>query len=82
MGCRNSLCAQARGHYPAEVGNYWIEAVGWVGSIVLVISLLQTRVVRLRVINLVGSAILIGYNVVIEVWPMVGLNVVLTLVDK
>jgi hypothetical protein len=58
-----------------------IEIVGWVGSAVLVVSLLQTRVVRLRLVNLVGCLILLGYNWVIEVWPMVGLNVVLALIN-
>jgi hypothetical protein len=58
-----------------------IEVIGWVGSAVLVISLLQTRVVRLRLINLVGCLILLGYNWVIGVWPMVGLNVVLALIN-
>ncbi|ANS79898.1 hypothetical protein SGUI_2502 [Serinicoccus hydrothermalis] len=59
----------------------WIEIVGWVGSTILVVSLLQTRVLRLRWINLVGCVVLIGYNAVIEVWPMVGLNVVLALIN-
>ncbi|GAA6527149.1 YgjV family protein [Intrasporangium sp. DVR] len=56
---------------------WWLEAVGWVGSAVLVWSLVQTRLHRLRIINLVGSLILMGYNLAIGVWPMVGLNVVL-----
>lgn len=58
-----------------------IEIVGWIGSLVLVISLLQTRVVRLRIINLLGSLILLIYNAVIMVWPMVGLNTVLVLIN-
>ncbi|HKJ11123.1 MAG TPA: hypothetical protein VJ976_01895 [Ornithinimicrobium sp.] len=59
----------------------WLEVLGWTGSVVLVISLLQTRILRLRLINLAGSLILAFYNVVIEVWPMVGLNVVLSLIN-
>ena len=54
-----------------------LELVGWFGSTVLVVSLLQTRVMRFRVLNAVASAVLIGYNLAIQVWPMVGLNVVL-----
>jgi len=54
-----------------------LELVGWFGSAVLVVSLLQTRVMRFRVLNAVASAVLIGYNLAIQVWPMVGLNVVL-----
>lgn len=58
-----------------------IEIIGWTGSAVLVVSLLQTRVVRLRLINLVGCLVLIGYNWVVGVWPMVGLNVVLAVIN-
>lgn len=59
----------------------WIEVVGWAGSAVLVVSLLQTRVLRLRLINLVGCVVLVGYNAVVGVWPMVGLNVVLAVIN-
>jgi len=55
----------------------WLDIVGWLGSALLVWSLLQTRLLRLRALNLVGCAVLIGYNAVLRVWPMVGLNVVL-----
>lgn len=59
----------------------WIELLGWVGSAVLVVSLLQTRLLRLRLINLVGCLVLIAYNGVVGVWPMVGLNVVLAIIN-
>lgn len=55
----------------------WLEVVGWVGSALLVWSLLQSRILRLRAINLVGCAVLIIYNGVNEIWPMLGLNIVL-----
>jgi hypothetical protein len=56
----------------------WLDAIGWLGSALLVWSLLQTRLLRLRAVNLVGCLVLIGYNAALRVWPMVGLNVVLT----
>ncbi|WP_019871732.1 hypothetical protein [Salinispora oceanensis] len=55
----------------------WLELIGWAGSAVLVWSLLQTAILRLRALNLVGCVVLIGYNAAIPVWPMVGLNIVL-----
>lgn len=58
-----------------------LEVIGWVGSAVLVVSLLQTNLHRLRWINLVGCLVLIGYNGVVGVWPMVGLNVVLAAIN-
>lgn len=59
----------------------WLELVGWAGSALLVWSLLQTRILRLRALNLVGCLILIGYNAAVHVWPMVGLNVVLAVIN-
>jgi hypothetical protein len=63
------------------MGSWWLEALGWAGSAVLVWSLLQTQLRRLRLINLVGCALLIVYNVANQVWPMVGLNVVLAAIN-
>jgi hypothetical protein len=47
----------------------------------VVLSLLQTRILRLRVLNLVGCVILVGFNAVIGVWPMVGMNAVLAVIN-
>lgn len=58
-----------------------LEVIGWVGSAVLVVSLLQTNLHRLRWINLAGCVVLIGYNGLVGVWPMVGLNVVLAAIN-
>jgi len=55
----------------------WLDAIGWIGSALLVWSLLQTRILRLRALNLIGCAVLIGFNWALGVWPMVGLNVTL-----
>ena len=63
------------------MSSWWLEAIGWLGSAVLVWSLLQTQLRRLRLINLVGCVVLIGYNAALHVWPMVGLNVVLAVIN-
>ncbi|MFG2039703.1 hypothetical protein [Dactylosporangium sp. NPDC048998] len=59
----------------------WLEIVGWAGSAVLVWSLLQRRLLRLRAFNLIGSVILVGYNAGARVWPMVGLNLTLAVIN-
>jgi hypothetical protein len=59
----------------------WLDALGWAGSALLVWSLLQGRILRLRVLNLIGSAVLIAFNALIEVWPMVALNVVTAVIN-
>lgn len=54
-----------------------IEVLGWAGSALLIFSLLQARVLRFRVLNLVACVLLVVFNLAIEVWPMVAMNVVL-----
>jgi hypothetical protein len=66
---------------PILTGVDWLEIVGWTGSALLVWSLLQTRILRLRLLNLIGCLALIGYNAAVRVWPMVGLNVVLAVIN-
>ncbi len=60
---------------------HWLDLLGWVGSAILVLSLLQSRVLRFRVINLVGCGVLIVFNALIEVWPMAAMNVVLAAIN-
>ncbi|MEV0895670.1 hypothetical protein [Actinoplanes sp. NPDC049802] len=58
-----------------------LDAIGWAGSALLVWSLLQSRLLRLRALNLLGCLVLIGFNAALGVWPMVGLNVVLSVIN-
>ncbi|MGY1695572.1 hypothetical protein ACI780_11720 [Geodermatophilus sp. SYSU D00814] len=58
-----------------------IDLVGWSGSALLVYSLLQTRVLRFRILNLLAALVLVGYNAVIAVWPMVAMNVVIAAIN-
>lgn len=52
-----------------------LELFGWIGGFLLIFSMMQTHILRLRVINLVGSFVLVIFNALVGVWPMVGLNV-------
>jgi hypothetical protein len=63
------------------VNDYLLEAVGWIGSALLVYSVLQTRFLRFRVLNGIASGVLVAYNAVVGVWPMVGVNAVLVFID-
>jgi len=58
-----------------------LDLLGWVGSAILVLSLLQSRVLRLRVVNAVGTLTLLVFNALIEVWPMTAMNAVLLVVN-
>ncbi|XBH21394.1 hypothetical protein V5R04_14455 [Jonesiaceae bacterium BS-20] len=59
----------------------WLEVFGWIGSGVLVWSLLQTRILRLRVLNLTGCVISVIYALLAGIWPILGLNAVLALIN-
>ena len=59
----------------------WTDALGWAGSALLVFSLMQARVLRFRVLNLVACVILIVFNLILEIWPMVAMNVVLSAIN-
>jgi len=59
----------------------WIEAAGWAGSILLVVSILQGGMLRLRILNLIASIILVAYNLLVGVWPMVAMNLAVAVID-
>ncbi len=59
----------------------WLDAVGWSGSALLVFSLMQARVLRFRVLNLVACVVLTIFNAVLGIWPMVAMNVVLSAIN-
>ncbi len=61
--------------------DHWVDILGWGGSALLVYSLLQARVLRFRTLNLVATLVLLVFNAVIGVWPMVGMNTILALVN-
>lgn len=60
---------------------YWLEALGWGGSALLIYSLLQQRVLRFRSLNLVAGIVLVVYNAILWVWPMVALNLVTSAIN-
>lgn len=51
------------------------ELVGYLASILVVVSLAMTSVVRLRMVSLAGSVVFIAYGLLIEAPPIVGTNV-------
>ena len=57
------------------LGDHWVDLLGWCGSTLLIVSLVQTRVLRLRLLNLCASTILIVFNGLVHVWPMVAMNI-------
>ena len=63
------------------LSDHWLNIVGWGGSALLVFSLLQARVLRFRTLNTIGCLVLILFNAMLGVWPMVGMNIVLAAIN-
>ncbi|MCL1869823.1 MAG: hypothetical protein FWF90_05350 [Promicromonosporaceae bacterium] len=61
--------------------NPWLEAFGWLGSILVVWSLTQARVLRFRWLNFVGAVIATAYNGIIGIWPFFAMNLAIALID-
>ncbi len=52
-----------------------LDLFGYAASAVIAVSLMMTSLFRLRVLNLGGSVAFVVYAVLIEAWPVAGLNV-------
>lgn len=59
----------------------WLDALGWIGSALLIYSVMQARVLRFRVLNAAACVVLIGFNAALEIWPMVAMNVALCAIN-
>ncbi len=57
------------------------EMIGYIGSVIILVSLLMTNVYRLRQINLVGSLLFAVYGWLIGAWPVLAINLVITGID-
>lgn len=59
----------------------WLEVVGWLGSVLVVLSLTLAGVWRFRVLNLVGALLATGYNAALGIWPFAAMNGAIAVID-
>jgi hypothetical protein len=59
----------------------WLDVIGWLGSALLVYSVMQARVLRFRVLNLAACVVLTGFNAALGIWPMVAMNIALCAIN-
>lgn len=57
------------------------EYIGYAGSVIILVSLLMRSLVKLRWINLAGSALFSVYGLMIHAWPVFGINAVIVGID-
>lgn len=58
-----------------------VEMVGYLGSVLVVVSMLMTSVRRLRVVNAVGAGIFTIYALLIRSYPTAWMNFCLVVID-
>ncbi|WRS30073.1 hypothetical protein U6G28_11295 [Actinomycetaceae bacterium MB13-C1-2] len=59
----------------------WFEAFGWLGSILVVISLALPNTLAFRTTNLIGSGIATLYNLALGIWPYFVMNAAICIVN-
>lgn len=60
---------------------FYYELVGYAASVLVAISLVMSSILRLRVINLVGSALFTVYGLLIRAYPIAVVNFVIVLIN-
>lgn len=58
-----------------------LEIIGYIGSALIVISMMMTSVLRLRLVNILGSGISICYAIAVKAYPVAFLNAFLIIVN-
>ncbi len=58
-----------------------LESVGYLGSVLVAVSLMMSNIRRLRWINLLGAAVFSAYGALIGAWPVFVLNGFIAFVD-
>ena len=61
--------------------HFWLEMVGYAGSILVAISLMMKSLLRLRVINMVGALVFVVYGLLIGAYPVALLNGLIVGID-
>ena len=58
-----------------------LEILGYIGTALIVISMMMSSVTKLRIVNMSGSVITTIYSALSGAWPIVFLNVSLFLIN-
>lgn len=59
----------------------WLELYGYLGSVLIAVSLMMADIRKLRWINLVGAGTFASYGLLIGSWPVFILNGFIVLID-
>jgi GNAT superfamily N-acetyltransferase len=59
----------------------WLELLGYLASVLVAVSLMMSRIVRLRLINLAGSLAFAVYGFLIGAYPVAAVNAFICLIN-
>jgi hypothetical protein len=59
----------------------WLELLGYLASVLVAVSLMMSRILRLRVINLVGSLAFTIYGALIGAYPVAAVNAFICVIN-
>ncbi|HET7228681.1 MAG TPA: hypothetical protein VFJ16_01630 [Longimicrobium sp.] len=60
---------------------FWLEMLGYLASVLVAVSLMMSRILRLRVINLVGSLAFAIYGALIGAYPVAAVNAFICVIN-
>ncbi|MBE6924238.1 MAG: hypothetical protein E7466_03225 [Ruminococcaceae bacterium] len=62
--------------------NIFLEVFGYIGTALVLLSMMMTSVVKLRIVNMAGSLISMIYAAICQTWPVVILNLGLIIINS
>lgn len=60
---------------------WWFQTIGWIGSGLVVLSLVQSNLLRFRWLNFIGAVIATIWNFFAGMWPFVAMNGAIMVID-
>ncbi len=61
--------------------NIYLEIFGYIGTALVIVSMMMTSVVKLRIFNMCGGLISLIYSICVGAWPVVVLNACLICIN-
>lgn len=61
--------------------NLWLEIFGYIGTALVLLSMMMTSLEKLRWFNLAGSVVSMIYCVICNAWPMAVMNFGLAIIN-
>ncbi len=61
--------------------HFWLETLGYLGSLLVAISLMMRSLLRLRLINLAGALTFVLYGLLIRAYPVAFMNALIVGID-